>query len=104
MSKTKETSKHNHSCQCDHENVQFCKTCKIVHCLDCKIEWTQKYTYSYPWNWYYTNGIGNAYAGNNNLAGGSGYFNSAGTTGQLPQNRATLASSNLKGEPTIEVT
>ena len=56
MSKTQ--SKHNHSCACDHENVQYCKTCKIVHCLDCKVEWSYKPItyYGYPWS-YYQNGL-----------------------------------------------
>jgi hypothetical protein len=59
MSKT-ETPKHNHnhSCSCDHENVKFCKTCRLVHCLDCKTEWTTKPNYYWYGNytWPYTNG------------------------------------------------
>lgn len=32
--------KHSHSCSCEHKEVRFCKDCKVVHCLDCKQEWS----------------------------------------------------------------
>ena len=50
--------KHNHSCECDHNNVQYCKKCKVVHCLECNQEWrtypsyTYNYPYNYPYYWY----------------------------------------------------
>jgi len=45
--------KHNHSCECEHSNVQYCKKCKVVHCLECNQEWrtvpNYTNTYSYPY-------------------------------------------------------
>jgi hypothetical protein len=68
------TKKHNHSCTCEHDNVEFCKTCKLVHCLDCKIEWRQYPTYT--WNtWPYQGYLGQAQAGRQflgNAVGGGG--------------------------------
>ncbi len=43
--------KHNHSCTCDHERVKHCKTCKVIHCLDCNQEWTPR---SLQFNWTYS--------------------------------------------------
>lgn len=48
---------HNH---CEHENLQYCKHCKVVHCLDCKQEWPEKETMVVEkvvykdWKWTYT--------------------------------------------------
>lgn len=58
---------HNHSCTCDHSDLRFCKTCRVVHCLGCNAEWvtrTQGYWHNtYPGYWNYTLG-GNSYLGN----------------------------------------
>jgi hypothetical protein len=46
---------HKHSCECSHESVKFCRTCKVVHCLGCNQEWglrVQSY-YQYPWSYTY---------------------------------------------------
>ncbi len=43
---------HKHSCECSHESVKYCKTCKIVHCADCNLEWSQRPTYTYGSPWY----------------------------------------------------
>lgn len=66
-----------HNCDCIHDDVKYCKTCKVVHCLDCNQEWGAKYTWSYQqgYPWYYTNTIGGG-----NLQGGS----YGGSTGSLP--------------------
>lgn len=55
--------KHNHHhCECEHAKVEFCGTCKVVHCLDCKMEWSHEpcqraHTYPYyPWTW--STGVG----------------------------------------------
>ena len=38
-----------HRCDCKHERVKYCPTCRVVHCLDCKQEWTSfSHTYAYP--------------------------------------------------------
>lgn len=39
-----------HSCSCPHEQVEYCKTCRVVHCKDCNQEWVTK-TVNY---WQYT--------------------------------------------------
>lgn len=54
---------HKHSCECEHENVKFCKQCKVVHCLDCNMEWggyKVYWYYGYPYNqqFTYTNSTG----------------------------------------------
>ena len=46
-------AKHNHRCVCEHEQVRFCKQCKVVHCLDCNKEW-RDYNWTSPY-WYYGN-------------------------------------------------
>jgi hypothetical protein len=41
-----------HRCNCDHADVKYCRTCRIVHCLDCKQEWgshSYAWTYTYPY-------------------------------------------------------
>lgn len=46
--------KHNHDYCCAHVHVKYCIVCKVVHCLDCKQEWTQYplYTwYTQPTTW-----------------------------------------------------
>ena len=42
---------HTHRCECKHERVRFCAKCKVVHCLDCKLEWREypQWSYSYPY-------------------------------------------------------
>jgi len=50
-----------HHCECDHSNVKYCKTCKVVHCLECNQEWRTFYNYNYntyPYWGIYTNDIG----------------------------------------------
>lgn len=44
------THKH-HRCECKHAKVEFCGECKVVHCLDCKMEWTSEPCTKthYPW-------------------------------------------------------
>lgn len=37
-----------HSCSCKHENVKYCATCRVVHCEDCNMEWSQKVNNWYP--------------------------------------------------------
>jgi hypothetical protein len=55
-------SKASHKCACEHENVSYCKTCKVCHCADCNQEWSAK---GLTWQYYpyyqgtYTNGFGN---------------------------------------------
>lgn len=52
------SAKNKHSCTCKHESVEYCPTCKVVHCLNCKIEWTQRgfTTWTYPsYGTYYGN-------------------------------------------------
>lgn len=52
-------SKAKHNCTCNHENVSYCKTCKVCHCADCNQEWRVAGTYN-PYYWgqtYYTNGL-----------------------------------------------
>lgn len=46
------TSKHKHT-HCEHEHLEFCKHCRLVHCLDCSQEWRDV-----PWNTYT---VGQAY-------------------------------------------
>ena len=45
-----------HRCECEHAKVKFCAKCKVVHCLDCKQEWTcepcTRPHYGYPWTIY----------------------------------------------------
>lgn len=59
-----------HSCSCKHEDVKYCRTCAVVHCLDCNQEWTAKGAYT--WTPYtYGNGTGVIYKnqlGNDNSA------------------------------------
>lgn len=31
-----------HSCECKHKEVKYCSTCRVVHCLDCNMEWAPK--------------------------------------------------------------
>ena len=43
--------KHNHHhCECEHENVKYCKCCKVVYCKDCNKEWKDYsgWTWTYP--------------------------------------------------------
>lgn len=44
---------HRHHCQCQHERVEFCAKCTVVHCLDCKTEWVTPCALSHysPWYW-----------------------------------------------------
>ena len=89
--------KHNHSCECEHANVQYCKKCKVVHCLDCNMEWKAypSYPYNYPYNYpywqygqyNYPNGVYNSQL----TAGGS----SAGQASTISnQMQATVAACN----------
>ena len=41
-----------HRCECDHEQVRVCSKCKVVHCLDCKMEWVEKVTWAYGYGGY----------------------------------------------------
>ncbi len=87
---------HNHHCACKHENVKFCPTCKVVHCLDCNYEWVTKSV----GNWYYPNywvGYGNG------TLTTTGYLQTqtnglgkiAGSTAQaIPNTSVTYASTN----------
>jgi len=43
---------HNHNHCCEHKSVEYCKVCRVVHCLNCKQEWG-RYTSNYNWDWYY---------------------------------------------------
>lgn len=47
--------KHNHSCECEHKEVRYCKKCKVVHCLGCNQEWSPKgiWTWTQPYYYYY---------------------------------------------------
>lgn len=40
---------HNHSCTCDHQDVQFCKHCQVVYCKACNTEWIIKSYYNSHW-------------------------------------------------------
>ncbi len=40
---------HKHTCECEHENVRYCKRCKVIHCLDCNKEWSEKVTWTYSY-------------------------------------------------------
>lgn len=81
-------SKHNHhSCSCDHTDVKYCNTCKIIHCLDCNQEWSPRisyYPYTYTQPWYTTLGQGlGAYS---NTAGASPIGNNLSQITQATQN------------------
>ena len=52
-----------HNCDCKHENVKYCSTCRVVHCLDCNQEWSPKSQYAWQWN-PYVYYKGNALGGN----------------------------------------
>lgn len=49
---------HKHNCECSHENVKYCQTCKVCHCLECNQEWsvTPVYRYTY-YNYPYSGGL-----------------------------------------------
>jgi hypothetical protein len=34
---------HQHSCECQHLNVKYCKTCEKAYCVDCGQTWPQYY-------------------------------------------------------------
>ena len=61
-------AKHDHKV-CTHEDVKYCKTCNVCHCLECNQEWVIQsrsyYPYQYPYWWY--NGIGQDTAMQTNL-------------------------------------
>jgi len=41
---------HHEHC-CEHEQVKYCKICKVVYCVKCGKEWRENfwtYTYTYP--------------------------------------------------------
>ena len=41
-----------HYCECQHDNIRFCKKCQRPYCLDCGREWYANYhyyTYTYPY-------------------------------------------------------
>lgn len=40
--------KHEHK-ECSHENLDYCRICKVVYCKDCTQEWVEQ-----KWNWTYT--------------------------------------------------
>jgi hypothetical protein len=71
-----------HSCKCKHENVRYCSTCYLVHCLDCNMEWGQKTSYwqyqPYQWN------LGQLYKGD-----GSGTFQNPEITWTVSTNSET---------------
>lgn len=77
-----------HSCKCEHEDVKFCKTCQIVHCLDCNKEWRQSTMWYNP---YYLGGSGYIYnnaigvSSGSLLGGGGGAGGSATLTTTTPQ-------------------
>lgn len=79
--------KHQHSCECDHSNVQYCKKCKVCHCLDCNMEWRAypSYTYNYPYNYPYWQG---QYYNTNLLTGGAG-------------GQASTISNQMQANPTV---
>lgn len=41
-----------HRCECKHERVRYCAKCKVVHCLDCKMEWKEQPTWTYSYGSY----------------------------------------------------
>jgi hypothetical protein len=58
QARNQQAKKCQHRCECKHERVQFCAKCKVVHCLDCQMEWKEQptWTYSYshpthPYQW-----------------------------------------------------
>ena len=53
-------AKHDHKI-CAHDEVKYCKTCQVCHCLNCAKEWTnqpQYYWYNYPYTWLDSGGTG----------------------------------------------
>lgn len=40
---------HKHSCDCKHENIKLCKTCKVPYCVDCGHEWFEKCTLNHEY-------------------------------------------------------
>lgn len=38
---------HNHESCCGHENVEYCKNCKVAFCVDCGKEWGERYNWNY---------------------------------------------------------
>lgn len=72
-------SKAKHNCTCNHENVSYCKTCKVCHCADCNQEWRVSGPYN-PYYWgqglqttgtVYTNGLNTPQLGNTILYKGT---------------------------------
>jgi len=68
-----------HRCERAHKRVKYCAKCRMVHCLDCEMEWTQdSYIYIYPWAWTTTS---------TPLSGMSG--TSGGVVDSMPSNACT---------------
>ena len=46
---------HDCKCECKHKNVNYCKKCNKVHCLDCGKEWPEHSLRQWvdPYWWYY---------------------------------------------------
>lgn len=46
---------HTHSCSCPHSSVQYCPTCRVVHCTSCNQEWSARPSYHgwniFPYTW-----------------------------------------------------
>ena len=40
-----------HHCECDHRRLSYCGKCRLVHCLDCKQEWSQQACTKPHWSW-----------------------------------------------------
>ena len=54
---------HQHSCECKHENLKLCKTCKVPFCQDCGKEWAERCTLNHGWYWQYPYSSSNTYPG-----------------------------------------
>lgn len=52
MSNNHSHNKHDH---CEHKEVKFCNRCNVIHCLECKREWSDcKLDHHYNWPPFYT--------------------------------------------------
>lgn len=57
-----------HKCNCDHDDVKFCKSCATIYCKSCSKEWVERwlftYTTPYVYNSPYTVSDGTVVVGN----------------------------------------
>jgi len=49
---------HKHKCQCEHENLKYCKSCRHPYCMDCGEEWGTNSWYKWYYQPYYTQTVG----------------------------------------------